>query len=161
MDDRERLATLFSYHWHTTSHLLGVAGRLSAADYHAAPDYGHGSVHGLFFHLLQATRSWRAALLTGRQQSGILPEDYPDLAAVRAGLAAEQLAWNDYLSGLSDEAIAGLAELTNWRGEAFVVPRWRILHHIVLHGMQHHSEIARLLTDHGQAPGNLDFIFYR
>jgi len=34
------------------------------------------------------------------------------------------------------------------------------LQHLILHGMQHHTEIAQLLTLKGQSPGDIDFIFY-
>jgi hypothetical protein len=30
----------------------------------------------------------------------------------------------------------------------------------VTHGTQHRSEAATLLTNYGQSPGNLDFLFY-
>jgi uncharacterized damage-inducible protein DinB len=40
-------------------------------------------------------------------------------------------------------------------------PRWRVLQHLALHGMQHATEIAQLLTVKGQSPGDIDFIFYR
>jgi uncharacterized damage-inducible protein DinB len=38
--------------------------------------------------------------------------------------------------------------------------RWRILQHLVLHGMQHHTEIAHGLTVKGHSPGDIDFIFF-
>ena len=66
------------------------------------------------------------------------------------------------LSGsLSDGDIAAEVELTNWRGDRLKLPRWRVLQHLVLHGMQHHAGLARLLTARGHSPGDIDFIFYR
>ena len=35
-----------------------------------------------------------------------------------------------------------------------------ILHHVVIHGMQHRSEAAAILTDYGHSPGNIDFIIF-
>ena len=153
--------TLFAYHWHTTLNLLELASILDDAEYHANPGYGHGALHDLFFHLLRTDMSWRKALQTGRQTAGIEPAQFPDYESLRAGFAQEQAEWQMYLQGLSEEQIQNNIELVNWRGDAVTFARWRILQHLVLHGMQHDAEIAQLLTAKGQAPGNLDFIFFQ
>jgi hypothetical protein len=45
-------------------------------------------------------------------------------------------------------------------GRVFGSDRWQVLHHVVLHGMQHHAEIAAQLTSQGLSPGDIDFVFY-
>ena len=152
--------TLFAYHWHTTQRLLDCVGKLSAADYTTNPGYGHGSVHDLLFHLLRTDYGWRLGLETGRRQAPITPEDFPDLQSLRDGFAQEQSAWQKLLDSLSAEEIEGNLDLTDRRGETFPIARWRILQHLVLHGMQHHAELAQLLTAKGQSPGDIDFIFF-
>jgi uncharacterized damage-inducible protein DinB len=139
MSGNSHIKTLFDYHWHTTNRLMEGAAKLTLDDYHANPGFGHGSVHDLLFHLLRTDRSWRLAL---------------------AGFAEEQVAWQALLGSLTVEEFEGDVDLTNWRGEPVTFARWRVLHHLVLHGMQHHAELAALLTAKGQSPGNIDFIFY-
>jgi uncharacterized damage-inducible protein DinB len=114
----------------------------------------------LFFHLLRSATSWRLALETGKQPEPVIIEDYPSLLALQTGFASAQGAWEKYLEELSEAEINDAMELTNRRGETFPTPRWRVLVHLVLHGMQHHSELAQLLTAKNQSPGNIDFIFY-
>lgn len=160
MTSKANLQVLFAYHWHTTNQLAECAARLSASDYAENPGYGHGSLQDLFFHLLRTDVAWRVALQTGRQQAGIKAGDYPDLDSLRQGFESEKQAWQELLENLSEGDIQADIELTNWRGEPFVFPRWRILQHVVLHGMQHHAELAQLLTTKGQSPGNIDFLFY-
>ena len=160
MSSQSQYQTLFAYHWHTAQRLMVCAAKLSDADDTDNPGYGHGSIHDLLFHLLRTDRSWRLALETGKQTAGVRPEEFPDLQSLQAGFAGEQLAWQALLDGFSDEAIEGSVNLTNWRGEGMTIPLWRVLQHLVLHGMQHHAELAQLLTAKGQSPGDLDFIFF-
>ncbi len=101
------------------------------------------------------------ALESGRQQAPAPPDDFPDLASLQDGFAEEQGAWQQMLSQWGGEDVAADVELISWRGDMMRFPRWRILQHLVLHGMQHHTEIAQLLTAKGQSPGDIDFIFFR
>jgi uncharacterized damage-inducible protein DinB len=160
MFTQDQFRILFDYHWHTTRRLLDSAAQLNDADYHENPGYGHGSIHDLFFHLLRTDLTWRLGLELGKQLAGIKIEDYPTLQSLKNGFVDEEKAWNALLETLTDEQIQGDLSLTNWRGETEAITRWRILQHLALHGMQHHSELARLLTFKGHPPGDLDFIFY-
>ena len=152
--------TLFGFHWHTTHRLLVCAENLPEAAYFTNPGFGHGSLHELFFHLLRVDDNWHTALKTGRQQNPLLIEHYPDLQSIQAGFEKIRAHWTEALGGLSDAFVESDALLYNWRGEAVTIPRWRLLQHVILHGMQHHAEIAHLLTLQDQSPGDIDFIFY-
>lgn len=161
MTQLTQFQTLFAYHWHTTRRLIDCAGRLSDEAYLANPGYGHGSIHDLLFHLLRTDRSWRVALETGQQQAGIQAADFATLESIRAGLESEQAEWDALLARLTEEEITADITLTNWRGEPWTFTLWRVLQHLVLHGMQHAAELAQLLTARGQSPGDIDFLFYR
>ena len=154
------IRTLIAYRFHTTWRLLEKAALLPREAYFEHPGFGHGSLHDLFVHLLGVDEAWRVALETGRQPPHRPPEAYPDLPAVRAGFEREQDAWDALLARYSPDEIARDIHFITRAGGHADVPLWRILHHIVLHGMQHHTELAHLLTAHGQSPGDLDFIFF-
>ncbi len=160
MSNKSMFETQFAYHWHTTQRLITGASRLIDADYRRHPGYGHGSIHDLLFHILRTDNSWRRALETGQQLPPLQPSDFPDLTALQAGFATEQPAWDALLQSWDDAGIAQTITLTTRHGDAFPIARWRVLQHVILHGMQHHSELARLLTGHDQSPGDLDFIFF-
>jgi uncharacterized damage-inducible protein DinB len=161
MSANDHFKTLYAYHWHVNRQLSACAAKLAPADYMGNPGYGHGSIHDLLFHLLRTLYAWRVALENGRQPSPLRAEDYPDLATVEHGFAHEQDAWTALLETLGDADVEGTIELATVRGDVFQFRRWRVLQHLVLHGMQHHTEIAQLLTAKGQSPGDIDFIFYR
>ena len=157
---QEQFRTLFAYHWHTNQRLLAQAAQLSDADYTAHPGYGHGSLHDLFFHILRADQGWRTALETGQQQPPLNAADYSTLVALQAGFAQEQGTWQTLLEQFTAEQIEAPLTLTTRRGATMQIPLWRVLQHVVLHGMQHHTEIAQLLTAKQHSPGDIDFIFY-
>jgi uncharacterized damage-inducible protein DinB len=110
--------------------------------------------------MLATARSWRVALETGQQPARLQAEAYPSLDDVRAGFAQEREAWHALLEPLSDEKIDSPIALTTFRGESTTIHIWRVFQHLILHGMQHHTEIAQLLTSKGHSPGDIDFIFY-
>jgi uncharacterized damage-inducible protein DinB len=153
--------TLFAYHWHIMAHLVERAAQLGEADYKDNPGYSQGSIHALLFHLLRSDRNWRTALETGQRPTPPRPEDYADLKALQAGFEQEQAAWQALLDKLSADEIESDVSLTNWRGDSMTMPRWRFLQHVILHGMQHHADLAHWLTVKGQSPGNIDFLFFQ
>jgi uncharacterized damage-inducible protein DinB len=153
--------TLFAYHWHTHTRLFDLAAQLDEADYKEQPGYGKGSIHDLFFHLMRALNNWRVRLETGNRLSPLKAEDFSTIAALKTGFQQEQAAWQVLLEKLNEEDIEGNVRLTTRSGEIEDIPCWRILQHLVLHGMQHHAELAQLLTLKGRSPGDIDFIFFK
>ena len=158
---QKQIKTLFDYHWLTTEQLLDKAGELPDEVYHASVDYGRGSIHELLFHLIAADQHWRIGLETGKQQRGAGIKDHPDREAIKSFLLQEKAAWQAYISGLRDADLSGEVTLITLRGREHSFPLWHVLVHLVLHGMQHHSELAQALSVHDQSPGDIDFIFYR
>ncbi len=152
---------LFAYIWSTNRTLRERASRLDSNDFSTSPGASQRSLHDLFFHLLAAQSGWRVALETGIQPGRINAEEFPDLPALDAGYLQEEQAMTALLASLYDARIANDISLTTRRGHTYTLPYWRVLQHLVLHAMQHHTEIAQILTDHGQSPGDIDFIFYR
>jgi uncharacterized damage-inducible protein DinB len=161
MSTKQQVQILFRYHWHTTQRLLSLAMQLPEEVIKASRTYGRGSIQELFFHLLRADQGWRVGLETSKRQFGLQPEDYPTLEAIKSGLINEQQAWDAYLDKLMEDDIQGDVGLLDNNGNERTFELWRILQHLILHGMQHHSELAQALTELGTSPGDLDFIFYR
>jgi uncharacterized damage-inducible protein DinB len=91
----------------------------------------------------------------------LAPENFPDLPSLEVRWLEESQAMQEYLQGLDDDLLDAEISATDWRGNVHQMKRWFILQHLILHGMQHRSEAAELLTRYGQSPGNLDFVFYQ
>jgi uncharacterized damage-inducible protein DinB len=161
MTSADQFQTLFAYHWEVTRRLVEAAARLSEADYRETSSYGRGSIHEVLLHLLRTGYAWRVGLETGERPTPLASEAFPDLASLRAGFETEAARWREMLGRMSPAEIEGSLELADGRGVRLPRLRWRILMHVLLHGMQHHSDIARLLTDKGQSPGDIDFLFFQ
>ena len=152
--------TLFAYHWHTNKRLLETTVQLNDADLYAENEYGRGGIFGLFLHLYQTDRGWRLGLETKQQTVVPGQEAYPDLVALQTAFAEEETAWAAYLDRLSAAEIEATVVLTSLRNTQLALPQWRILQHVLFHGMQHHTELAQLLTEKGHSPGDIDFLFF-
>jgi uncharacterized damage-inducible protein DinB len=139
---------------------MDLAAKLSEHDYRMNTGYGNGSIHELLFHMLRADQAWRLGIETRKQNPPLNIKDYSDLKALKAEYATERKAWDILLGQMSDIFISNEIIMRNIKGEEYAFICWRILEHIILHGMQHQSEISQLLTAKGYSPGNIDFLLY-
>lgn len=160
MSSLDLVKTMFAYHVWANSRILRAAAAVSPNDYTAPGEYSHGGLHGTLFHMLRTETMWRMGLETGGQVAPRRPEDFPNLAALREGFAQEAAAWEAYLDGLTPEQVEGAIPMVDPRGRSHSLNLAHILIHLVMHGMQHRTEVAQLLTRYGQSPGDLDFIFF-
>ena len=122
MFSKTQFEFLYAYHWSIRRRLLEHTGKLASEDYFKESGYGRGSIHSLFFHLLNAEQSWRLGLKSGQQLAPLNAEDYPDHAAIQAGIAGEQAAWDRLLDKLSSAEIEADLDLTDRRGRGWSLP---------------------------------------
>ena len=151
--------TLFAYHWHVTQRLLEAAAQLAPEVYAQAQIEGDRTLHDVLLHLRNASRNYRLVLETGQRPPRPDSATVPDLPAVRAAFAEEQTRWEALLARLTADEIESRMDVVLRDGPTRF-PRWHFLQQVVLHGMQHHAEIADFLTRHGQSPGDIDFIMF-
>ena len=153
---REEIDLLFQYSNWANDRILHQAERVTHAQLTAPNDLGWGSLRGALVHLLDAEYAWRVLLKTGEHVVWLQPEDFADVAAIRARWAEERSAFREYLDGLSDDDLLGTVSYEG-RGQTYHRVLWHCLAHVVNHGTQHRAECAALLTGFGHSPGNLDF----
>lgn len=151
---------LFRYHFATTQKLFDLAGNLNAADLTVNPGYGQGSVQDTLQHLLIVSNSWHTALVTGKQAVMLDRDAMGTLPAIGALMQQEAANWDTLVTGFSEADLATKRSLINYRGDTIQIHLWHALQQVLMHGMQHHSELARVLTEKGHSPGNIDVMFY-
>ena len=108
-------------------------------------------------HELDVEWSWRLNL-QGRlseAEQDLRPEDYPDIAAIRAHWARDEADMRTWLAGLTDADIAAAVPSELTRNQ---LPLWQGILHIVFHGIQQQADAATLLTIAGHSPGDIGYL---
>lgn len=121
-------------------YLFELAHALPKDVYRAKNGYNHNRVHHTFVHLLGSDHFWHNALASVSMPD-FYPEDVADIDALISMLEIERKGWHELLDTC--------------------VPVWHTLQHVILHNVQYHTELARMLTDAGHSPGDLVFCIRR
>ncbi len=157
--NHDEIKLLFQYNDWANDRILDTAQKLSPEQLAAENEFGWGSLRGALVHLMDAEYAWRILLKDGVFIDELNPDDFADVAAIRARWSDERAAFSAFLASLSDEALSGTI---SYDAEGGMRHRmlWHCLAHVVNHGTQHRSECAALLTGFGHSPGNLDFTVF-
>ena len=155
--DADSLLAFVRFHAWANDRILTTAAGLSDEDFRRVATFDHGSAFDTVRHLVDVDWSWRE-YLTGNDVGQTYVWDHgfelDDLPALHAFCIEEDTRLRGYVSSLDDAALDEPIEI----GEDLKVPRWLLVGHVVNHGTQHRSELARYLTERGHSPGDLDLL---
>ena len=151
------LSELVRYHRRSNERVLDAIDALTAAQFDIAAPLDHGSIAETLRHLVVVHNSWREFLLGHDVDDSYEWEvpPLPDLASITSFWREE----TDRLLRLVDET-NDVDRPYSWSNEGKTVTAtfgW-IIAHVVNHGTQHRSELARHLTELGQSPGDMDLL---
>ena len=150
----------FGFQFDVTQRLLELARVLPDNVYRASQGYSHDSIHNTFCHTVGAAKFWHE-VITDTLPSDFDPSKPLGIAAIDelvAMLESERKCWGELLATFDEVALLGTFRSDSPIGPR-VIPVWRTLQHVVLHTMQHQTELARMLTEAGLSPGDLDFFW--
>ena len=153
---------LFEYnHWRNHK-ILNTAAQVQSWQLNAPTTYPWVSLRGTLVHTMGAELLWFQRLHDGISPPALLPkDDFPDLQSIVARWSAIETNWRNWLNELDDATLAQVKSFNLLSGApAPSNPLWGCLMHVVNHGTQHCAEMAQMLTDYGQSPGNIDLLVY-
>lgn len=155
------LTTDFAYNAARNERILACAAQCTDEQLDTVSDYGIGSLRATLWHTLIVEYGWRMRCqgVDVRQQSPSV-EPTATVAALQAFQQEDAERARVYLASLSEDDLVGTFTASRPNGETATFVRWQVLQHILYHSAQHRSEAATLLTQYGQSPGDLDFIYY-
>jgi uncharacterized damage-inducible protein DinB len=153
--DAISLLAFVRYHAWANDRILTTAAELSEDELRTDGVLDHGSAFRTIRHLVDVDWSWREFCI-GNDVGETYVWDHgfmlDDLGALHAFCLEEDERLRAFVESLDDDA---LAEPWGIRAD-FTRPRWLVVAHIVSHGTQHRSELARYFTECGHSPGDLD-----
>jgi uncharacterized damage-inducible protein DinB len=155
----------YGYGRWATDRVLTAAERLTPEQLEAPGVAGHGSVRGTLVHLIDTQWgwfSWFDGSLPPDEayRLSIDPESLPDVPSIRVRWDAVQTQAEMLVNRLSEEELTEAWPLEIPNRDPVPTKLWQLLLHVANHGTQHRSDIAAMLTEHGQSPGGLDYLFY-
>jgi uncharacterized damage-inducible protein DinB len=155
--DADTLLSFVRFHAWANDRILTTAASLSDEQLRGAANLDHGSAFDTVRHLVDVDWSWRQACI-GNDVGQTYVWDHgfvlDDLSSLHAFSLEEDVRLRTYVESLDHAALTEPLRL----GEDFARPPWLIVAHVVNHGTQHRSELARYLTECGHSPGELDFL---
>jgi uncharacterized damage-inducible protein DinB len=155
--DADTLLAFVRFHAWANDRILATAGELTDEELRGAASLDHGSAFQTLRHLVDVDWSWREFCI-GNDVGATYVWDQgfalDDLPAIHAFCLEEDGRLRTLVGSLDD---AALAEPWGTRPD-FTPPRWLVVAHVVNHGTQHRSELARYLTECGHSPGELDLL---
>jgi uncharacterized damage-inducible protein DinB len=155
--DADTLLALVRFHAWANDRILTTTANLSDEEFRRAANLDHGSAFQTLRHLVDVDWSWREFCI-GNDVGETYMWDHgftlDDLPAIHAFCLEEDARLRSLASSLDD---AALSEPWATRPD-LARPRWLVIAHIVNHGTQHRSELARYLTECGHSPGELDLL---
>jgi uncharacterized damage-inducible protein DinB len=155
--DAETLLTFVRYHAWANDRILTTAALLSDEELRKGAVFDHDSAFHTLRHLVDVDWSWRE-LCIGTEVGETYVWDHgfvlDDLPAIHAFCVEEDTRLRRYVESLDEATLTESLALS----PDFARPRWLIVAHVVNHGTQHRSELARYLTECGHSPGDLDLL---
>ena len=154
------LTAMFGYNAETNARLLALAENLTDAQLDAPTGYGMGSLRKTLLHMLLVEWVWRTITQTHAYPATPPPvAQSPMLPALRAFAEEESARARDFIAGTSEEEL--MVSFPGERGgKTYQITPWHGVAQLLYHSAQHRSEIAAMLTEHGQSPGDIDFLFF-
>jgi uncharacterized damage-inducible protein DinB len=158
---KQIITRAFEYNFQTNLRLLELAGNVSPEQLDAPREYSQGSLLQTLAHLFAVEWMWaHICQKHDRPERFFTAEDFPTLEAMREHALQEQERLRAFLEGRSEDDLAAEFVMMDRRGQPRTLVLWRVLMHMLFHAAQHRSEAAALLTEYGQSPGDVDFIFF-
>jgi uncharacterized damage-inducible protein DinB len=158
--DLNWIRQLYQYNHWANQRIFDVVVALPLEQYLRNLKNSFPSVRDTLTHIVAAEWIWLERCRGVSPKSLPGPEQFADLAALRAAwlkLDGERAA---FLHGLTPEQLSPPLHYVNTRGETYAYPLWQVLAHVVNHSTYHRGQITTLLRQMGAEPAATDLLLF-
>ena len=157
----ETIRELYGYNYWARDRQLEACRALTQEQFLRPMGSSFSSVRDTLAHLVGAEWLWLERW-QGRSPR-VMPgaEEFPTLAAVEERWRAVEHAVREFLSELSEDALARPITYTNFKGETWTYMLWRALYHLVNHQSYHRGQVTTLLRQLGARAVMVDFLVFQ
>ena len=154
------LLTILQHNYWANKRILACANLVTTEQLMQPANFDHESAFQTLRHILDVEWSWR---LMAQQVKAIEllwdVEDLSNLAKVEAFWRSDETTMLSYIGSMDEAAINADIEFgSSQERDPQSAKLWQIMLHIVDHGSQHRSELARYFSDCGHSPGDINFL---
>ena len=132
---------------------------LSHDELHREFPIGLGSVHATLLHLYGAERIWIGVLEGDAAISMATPQEFPDIAGIRAGFSAARARWDAYLARL-DAAECARVVVRVRDGKEFRQLAGDALMQVPTHALYHNAQISFMMRSMGHSLPDSSWILW-
>lgn len=158
--NKQDIELLYKYNQWANKRILDAAANVTEEQFLVPASYPHGGLRGTLTHALFAEWLWRRRWEGESPTTGMTPEDFPTLEALRKHWREEEVKLMDFVMSRTEEQLNQTFQYKNTKGRVFENILWHVMAHVINHGTQHRSEAAAMLTELGHSPGDIDMILF-
>ena len=158
--NKSEITLLYQYNKWANAKILNAAANVTHEQFLAPASFPHGGLCGTLVHTLFAEWIWRHRWEGTTPVVRLKPEDFHNFESLHLRWADEEKLLLSFVDNLTDDKLNSHFFYTSTDGTPYERILWQTMLHLVNHGTQHRSEAAALLTDFGQSPGDIDFVYF-
>ena len=153
---------LIDYNYWANGLILKYCEKLPAEDFTKENEYNPESVRNILAHIMLAEWLWLDSMQRVLNEFRKLfnMDRYPSIKECYDEWFDIELRMRDFLAGMPEKELTETFKYSQSDGTEREDRYVDIFTQLTLHGMQHRSELAVILTKLGHSPGNIDYIVY-
>jgi len=155
------LQTMLDYHYWARDRLLDAVATLTPDQYTRDLGNSFKSVRETVTHIYAAEWAWHERW-NGRSPTALLsPDQFPDLAALRATWNELETRMRDFVATLGEHGPNRVIDYKLLSGVTGASPIWQMLQHVVNHASYHRGQVTTMMRQMGAQPAKpMDMIAY-